>query len=301
MTWTETLGRDPAAHRDRGAARQRCLTLVRAVARPLVLDGPLRPQLISPSVVHSESDKNAPACLKPSCLPERIQARGAHSRRCSSTLRAMHPSPTPPAATTSIGALPLNIDSLECTEGYSQCNPNCEEPVNFAFIQRGGVPAGPPSPQLSNLSTFTPNADTLLMNPGDRITIHMFDATAPAPPGETAKALEVVVKDLTTRQTGWMQASAANGFANTSIVDCTGTPFNFEPEYSTAGPRNITPWGAGTENISTEFETGHFEPCTSLSQPGILNLAPGINDKYYNSCAGPYEHAAPGGDGGTQT
>ncbi len=33
---------------------------------------------------------------------------------------------------------------------------------------------------------------------------------------------------------GWMQASAANGFMNTSSTDCSGTPYNFQPEYNTA-------------------------------------------------------------------
>jgi hypothetical protein len=30
------------------------------------------------------------------------------------------------------------------------------------------VPTGPPGPRLSDLATFTPNASTLLMNPGDK-------------------------------------------------------------------------------------------------------------------------------------
>ena len=54
------------------------------------------------------------------------------------------------------------------------------------------------------------------MNPGDKITVHMFDA--PAPGG--GHAFEVVIDDLTTGQTGYMQASAANGFASTSMADC---------------------------------------------------------------------------------
>ena len=69
----------------------------------------------------------------------------------------------------------LNIDSLECNANGADCNNDCPEPVNFAFIQTNGVPTGPPSPQLSNLDTFTPNAHTLMMNPGDVIEVHMFD------------------------------------------------------------------------------------------------------------------------------
>src|SRR6516162_7116669 len=72
----------------------------------------------------------------------------------------------------------LTIDSLECSASGA-CNPDCTEPVNFAFIQTNGVPAGPPSPQLSDLTTVTPNSRTLLMNPGDIITMHMFNAKIP--------------------------------------------------------------------------------------------------------------------------
>ena len=61
----------------------------------------------------------------------------------------------------------LTIDSLECTFGFATCNTNCIEPVNFAYLQTNGVPAGPPSPQLANVNTFMPNASTLMINPGD--------------------------------------------------------------------------------------------------------------------------------------
>ena len=45
----------------------------------------------------------------------------------------------------------LTIDSLECTFGFATCNGNCEEPVNFAYLQTNSVPAGPPSPQLADV------------------------------------------------------------------------------------------------------------------------------------------------------
>jgi hypothetical protein len=190
----------------------------------------------------------------------------------------------------------LNIDSLECTSGFAQCNSNCTEPVNFAFIQTDGVPAGPPSPQLADLATFTGNRKTLLMNPGDHVRVHMLDTAASG----GGKAFEVVINDLTTHQSGFMQASAANGFAHTSIVDCSGTPFNYEPAYSSAAKGNITPWTALQTNISTQFEIGHFEGCTTLTKPAVLQVAPGVTDTYWNTCHGPYENAAPGGDGNGQ-
>jgi hypothetical protein len=184
----------------------------------------------------------------------------------------------------------ITIDSLECTLGFAQCNTNCEEPVNFAFIQTNGKPAGPPSPQLSDLASSVPNAETLLMNPGDQVAVHMFDARVPG--GGGAKAFKVVIDDLTTGKSGFMQASAKNGFKNTSIVDCSGTPFNFEPEYSTASVGNYVPWAALQTNISTEFETGHFEPCTSLSSPFQQNpIDPQDTGGTYAACAGPYESA----------
>ena len=127
----------------------------------------------------------------------------------------------------------LNIDSLEATD-HSGPNPNCEEPVNFAFIQRNGVPAGPPSPQLSNGATFTPNSQTLMMNPGDVVRTHMFDASL----GGGKHAFKIVISDLTTGQSGFMIASAANGFMNTNYVTCAGTPFNFQPLFNTARAAN---------------------------------------------------------------
>jgi hypothetical protein len=187
----------------------------------------------------------------------------------------------------------LNIDSLECTLGFASCNGGCVEPVNFAYIQRDGVPAGPPSPQETNLSTLTPNGKTLLMNPGDRLRIHMFDAAVPGHPGQ--RAFEVVIDDLTTHQSGFMQASAANGFQNTSITDCSGTPHNFEPEYNTASKKGITPWAALQTNISTQYEIGHFTPCTNITGRFNIPLAPGVSDVSYQNCVGPYETTADGG------
>jgi hypothetical protein len=179
----------------------------------------------------------------------------------------------------------LNIDSLECTASGT-CNNNCVEPVNFAWVQTNGIPTGPPSPQLSDLATFTPNAHTLLMRPGDRIKIHMFDTGVPG-----GQALKIVEQDLTTGASGSMVASAANGFMNTSIADCSGTPFNFAPEYSSARAQNILPWGIGPYMIDTQFEIGHFEGCTSVSQASSFTIGT-FTDKYYLNCHGPYEAVA---------
>ena len=176
----------------------------------------------------------------------------------------------------------LTIDSLECAADGT-CNENCTEPVNFAFIQTNGVPAGPPSPQLSDLTTVTPDSRTLLMNPGDAITIHMFNAKIPG-----GHALEARETDLTTGRSGYMIASAANGFMNTNPADCSGTPFNFQPEYSSARAQNIIPWGIGPYMINDQFEVGHFEPCTSVVGSAVFTEG-NFSDTYYQYCRGPYD------------
>jgi hypothetical protein len=234
-----------------------------------------------------ESDSNAPTC---------------HSADCTSGLGGgsafmemqFYPPGEPPFIDSSgcddtHWCAALTIDSLECTAAFASCNNNCEEPINFGFIQRNGVPTGPPGPLTANVATETPNKETLLMNPGDTIRFHMWDA--PAPGG--GKAFEVYMDDLTTGQTGYMQASAANGFMTTSSATCAGTPFNFQPEYNTAKRYNINPWGADQVDISTEFETGHWEACTSLSDPIANPFDPNDGSTLYSECAGPYENAGP--------
>ena len=87
----------------------------------------------------------------------------------------------------------LTIDSLECNFNFASCNPNCEEPVNFAFLQTNGVPAGPPSPQLADVSTLLPNSNTLMINQGDVLQVSISDPS---------QGFTTVVRDLTTHQTG---------------------------------------------------------------------------------------------------
>jgi hypothetical protein len=144
----------------------------------------------------------------------------------------------------------LNIDSLECTFQYAFCNANCEEPVNFAFIQTDGVPTGPPGPASQNNATYTPNAKTLLMNPGDKLAVTVKD---------TSTGLLTRVDDLTTGDSGYMIASANNGFANTNLKTCSTHPFSFHPEYDTAAPQHNTFWGSVPQNVAFSFEIGHFQ------------------------------------------
>ncbi len=160
----------------------------------------------------------------------------------------------------------LNIDSLECTFAGA-CNNNCFEPINFAYLQTNGVPAGPPSPQLTSEATFLANSRTLRMRGGDQLRVTLQD---------TRNGLKTTVEDLTSGQTGFMVASAANGFMNTDFATCNGTPFNFHPEYNTASQQNQVPWAALEGGVLMQQEIGHFESCNSVKSPigGPLSFDP---------------------------
>jgi hypothetical protein len=284
ITWTETLGADPSAAPTDKTPGKDVSHWFELTPAPWLSMALCDPNSYPQAPCTPNSDSNAPTST---------------SNGGGSTFMEMqfYPPGEPPfvdstSCDTTHWCAALTIDSLECTEGFATCNPSCEEPVNFAFIQTNGKPTGAPSPQEASTSTFVPNKHTLLMNPGDNVVVHMSDAAAPG----GGKAFEVTIDDLTLHTSGWMQASAANGFANTSIADCSGTPFNFQPEYNTAKPGNIIPWAAIATDVSTEFETGHWESCTSLSDPISNPFDPSDAGGDWNACHGPYErHDGPEG------
>lgn len=295
VTWSETLGADPAAAPTIATPGSDVSHWFELSPAPwfsmAICDSRSYPQ--TPCV--PESDVNHPQCGVavaggPPC-PATASGGGGSAFM---ELQFYPPGFAPPwvgvSCDDSHWCAALTIDSLECTLGFATCNNNCIEPVNFGLISTDGVPAGPPNPQEFNASTVTPNSHTLLMNQGDHLTVHVYDAPVPGEPGQ--RALKAVVTDLTTGQTGWMQASAKNGFADTSMADCSGHPHNFQPEYNTAKPSNIVPWAALQTNISTQYETGHFEGCTSLSRRDTFPLPPpphGVTLTTWLTCNGPYE------------
>jgi hypothetical protein len=288
VTWTINLGRDPKAAPTDVSPGHDVSHWFELSPAPWFSMDLCDPNSFPLTNCTPESDSNAPICVNANC------SSGLGGGSAFMEMQFYPPGEPPFADSISCDdthwCAALTIDSTECTANFAYCNANCEEPVNFGFIQRNGVPTGPPSPQDADVSTETPNKETLLMNPGDTVTFHMFDA--PAPGG--GNAFEVVMNDLTTHQSGRMQASAANGFMTTSSADCSGTPFNFQPEYNTAKRGNINPSAAIQTDISTEFETGHWEACTSLSDPISPNpLDPNDAGPLYNGCAGPYENAGP--------
>ena len=149
------------------------------------------------------------------------------------------------------------------------------EPINWAYITRSGHSQAPANPLFTG--TFAQpdfsavNPDTtkdLMMNPGDRMLIHMHDTRA---------GFRIDLVDQTTGQSGSMTASIANGFGHILYTPtsstCQDAPYAFHPEYATANPRGNT-WSAHTYNVAMSDELGHFENCLAIdanfncSRPG---------------------------------
>jgi hypothetical protein len=174
----------------------------------------------------------------------------------------------------------LNIDSLSENMNNGLVNNACGgaiEYVNFAFIQKDGIPfpAGSPSP-LSPTGPST-NAQTLFMNSGDELEVILQD---------TAHGLKITINDLTTHQSGFMVASAANGFAEI-LFDPNGTKcdfathnitYDFHPMYATSSEHTRIPWAAHAFNIAFSDEIGHFEYCDAVVSQGGHCSQPSLND-----------------------
>ena len=174
----------------------------------------------------------------------------------------------------------LNIDSLSenmnTGQGNNEACGGAIEYVNFAFIQRNGVPFPPGSP--SPLGPFVAvNNDTLFMNSGDELVVKLED---------TEHGLKVTVLDLTTGQSGFMVASAHNGFAEI-LFDPNGDncdfathniPYDFHPMYATSSEHTRVPWAAHSYNIAFSDEIGHFEYCNAVDQQGGNCTKPSVSD-----------------------
>jgi len=187
----------------------------------------------------------------------------------------------------------LNIDTFQDNENTGQFNNTAclntvgPEPVNFAFLTNNGVATAPGSPLHPEHFVPDPTRD-FLMNSGDSLSVHLSD---------TSNGLRTTIVDNTTHTSGFMTASAANGFAtvdwNPTGTTCTATPLNFHPEFSTSSPltRNVN--AAHTYNIAFTDEIGHFEYCGKVgTDPFNTCLEPLGSDTNNGDTAGP----APAGD-----
>ncbi len=180
----------------------------------------------------------------------------------------------------------MTIDSLVRNQNTGVNNTNaCNnfilggiEPINWAYVTRNGVSQAPANPLFTgtftnpNFSAVNPNLnEDLLMNPGDRIRVHLHDTSA---------GFRVDLTDLTTGKHGSMTASTGNGFGHVLYTPnsstCQVAPYAFHPEYSTANPRG-TSWAFHTYNVAMSDEVGHFENCLAIDANGNCT-SPGAQD-----------------------
>jgi hypothetical protein len=171
----------------------------------------------------------------------------------------------------------MTIDSLVRNQNTGVNNTNaCNnfllggvEPINWAYVTTSGVSQAPANPLFTgtftnpNFSAVNPNVnEDLLMNPGDRIRVHLHDTLA---------GFRVDLTDLSTDQQGSMTSSIANGFGHILYTPgsstCQEAPYAFHPEYSTANPRG-TSWAFHTYNVAMSDEVGHFENCLAIDANG---------------------------------
>src|SRR5438128_68787 len=130
-----------------------------------------------------------------------------------------------------------------------------------------GDPAKPINPGLPCI----PDSDTNIHeNP---------DPAAPVTLPDPASGLRIDLNDLTTGETGFMTASAANGFGQVqyepSGAVCKNLPYDFHPEYSTSSELTRVPWAAHSYNIAFSDEIGHFDFCGHVSKSGGCNAREG--------------------------
>jgi hypothetical protein len=171
----------------------------------------------------------------------------------------------------------MTIDSLNLNQNNGVANnADCndfvlggEEPINWAYVTTSGQSQAPANPLFTgrlespNFAAVNPDVTKdLMMSPGDRIRIHMYDTPA---------GFRTDLADLTTGQTGSMTASIANGFGHIlyrpNAKQCKEKPYAFHPEYSTANPRGNS-WSAHTYNVAMSDEIGHFENCLQIDANG---------------------------------
>jgi hypothetical protein len=139
------------------------------------------------------------------------------------------------------------------------------EPQVFAFLTKDGVstsPANALNPGRYNLD----RTKVFFQNPGDILRVHLVDTSA---------GFQVVIDDLTTKTSGSMTASVANGFGQIAFdpaaQTCSVVSAPFHPEFATSGPNTRLMWTAHTYNAAYSDEIGHFGYCSRVTKNGFCS------------------------------
>jgi len=188
----------------------------------------------------------------------------------------------------------MTIDSFSANQNTGVANnADCNnfplagiEPINWAYVTHSGRSQAPANPLSTSRDLLDdgiakalnpdPSVD-LMMNPGDRILVHIHDTPA---------GVRVDMHDLTTGGRGSMTASKRNGFGQIlfqpNSARCHERGYAFHPMYDTAVPRGNT-WAAHTVNLSFSDEIGHFEYCNAIDGEGGNCTQPGAGDPSLDS------------------
>ncbi len=107
---------------------------------------------------------------------------------------------------------------------------------------------------------------------------------------------------MTTGKSGFMVASASNGFATTDIGTCNGTPNTFHAKYNTAKQGNQVPWAALEGGVLMQQEIGHFEVCNSVANqdpvnPPLAGKSTFLDKQVFDTCNGGSEGPRAKGEG----
>ena len=176
----------------------------------------------------------------------------------------------------------LHINDLECSAGFATCNNNCIEPTNFAFIETNGVPMVPPSPQLATAASFTPNQNPS-DEPGRPVRIHMWDGGARR--GPCARDIHRRPDDGQERVHDRVRQERLHAHVLRGLL---GDAVQLPARVLDRQEGEHHPVAALETNISTQFEIGHFEPCTSVQNPMPITLGT-FHDTIWQDCTSPYE------------
>ena len=194
VTFNEKLPVEPAALPTVRHPGHDVTHYLRAVGRALVLHGRVRPAVRAADTLHARVRRQRAVRLLPGCwrglrraavLPTGLRAlRRQHQlRQHALVLRAEHRQPGVHRATDRVQHLqPASAPSRSTS---ASCRPTA-------------CPPGRRARSSATSATFTPNRHTLLMNPGDKITVRMFNAKIPG-----GHALEA-------RETDWSTGRAAS-------------------------------------------------------------------------------------------
>ena len=92
---------------------------------------------------------------------------------------------------------------------------------------------------------------------------------------------------------GDLSAELTGGEGFDYAFEVVGTPQTIRAAWSTARAQNSIEWSVLISGILNQFEIGHFEPCSKVTNKVTIGLGSGVTDTTWLTCHGAYEAAGP--------